>query len=614
MNRISETTIQEVTDRSDPLTVIGDYVRLEKRGGRYWGLCPFHNEKTPSFSVDPDKKFFYCFGCHKGGGVVSFLMEMEKISYPEAIETLAKRFDIPVVYEGERTVSEDRNRLDKTEQQAELYHRVAGSFHHILLHTGAGKLAKAYVDSRGINAEMIEKFRLGYAPRDRSWLYTFLQKKGYSEDFLAESGLFSKKNPRSSFFAHRLMFPIADRQGRTVAFGGRILEGEGPKYLNSSESSLYKKRETLFAIDLALTEIRKTKEVYLCEGYMDVIALHQAGITNAVAPLGTAFTEEQARLLRRWAERVLLVFDRDSAGQQATVKGILTCRTAGLECAVVHITGGLEESVADGGAGERLGADTPPEFKDPADILKYAGPEALQKGAKCFINDFDYLVDRGRALFDITSSEGKAHGVAFLFPYLETLDSEVSRDSCVGAIADAFGVHRASVLKDFEKRREPPKSTTSSNEKREVRMNDELFLMMAAVTNPSLYPMVRAELSIEEVQDPKAKELFIALEESFREDSPGMDALLSRIEDGDLRTFMLQHSASEAFSTQPEKLVSDGIKRIKEKRLQRRRAEIVLKLRTARNEGMGTDRQLDDLLSEKVHIDAELLRLKEDHE
>jgi DNA primase len=226
-------------------------------------------------------------------------------------------------------------------------------------------------------------------------------------------------------------------------------------------------------------------------------------------------------------------------------------------------------------------------------------------------------VDRGRALFDITSSEGKAHGVAFLFPYLETLESEVSRDSCVGAIADAFGVDRTAVRKDFEKRREPRKSTTSSNEtieKREVRMNDELFLMMAAVTNPSLYPTVRAELSIEEVQDPRAKELFIALEESFREDSLGMDSLLSRIEDGDLRAFMLQHSASEAFSTQPEKLVFDGIKRIKEKRLQRRRAEIVLKLRTARNEGMGTDRQLDDLLSEKVHIDAELLRLKEDHE
>jgi len=617
MNRISETTIQEVNDRADPLTIIGDYVRLEKRGGRYWGLCPFHNEKTPSFSVDPDRKFFYCFGCHKGGTVVSFLMEMEKIPYPEAIETLAKRFDIPVVYEGERRVSEDESRSDKTEQLAELYQRVAGSFHHILLHTEAGKKAKAYVDFRSINAEMLELFRLGYAPRDRSWLYTFLQKKGYSEEFLAESGLFSKKNPRSSFFAHRLMFPITDRQGRTVAFGGRILEGEGPKYLNSSESPLYKKRETLFAIDLAMGEIRKTKEVYLCEGYMDVIALHQAGLTNAVAPLGTAFTEEQARLLRRWAERVLLVFDRDSAGQQATVKGILTCRAAGLECAVVNLTAGLLHLGVEGGTRDKGEADTPPELKDPADILKYAGPEALQKGAKCFINDFEYLVDRGRALFDITSSEGKAHGVAFLFPYLETLESEVSRDSCVGAIADAFGVDRTAVRKDFEKRREPRKSTTSSNEtieKREVRMNDELFLMMAAVTNPSLYPTVRAELSIEEVQDPRAKELFIALEESFREDSLGMDSLLSRIEDGDLRAFILQHSASEAFSTQPEKLVFDGIKRIKEKRLQRRRAEIVLKLRTARNEGMGTDRQLDDLLSEKVHIDAELLRLKEDHE
>jgi len=605
MSLISDETIQEIQRRADAVTIIGEYVRLEKRGGRYWGLCPFHNEKTPSFSVDPDKNFFYCFGCHKGGGIISFVMEQEKLSYPETLELLAKKLNIPVKYESGPPTAEETNRTKQIEDLTELYRRVAVSFHHILTATEIGKKAFVYVHERGISDEMIRKFRLGYAPADRQWLFRFLLKKGYSEEFLGKSGLFSRQHTQSSFFADRLMFPISDRKGRTVAFGGRILQGDGPKYLNSAESDLYKKRETLYAIELALPHIRQTEEVHLCEGYMDVIALHQAGIETAVAPLGTAFTDEQARLLRQWAKTAYLVFDNDSAGQAATIKGILTCRRNGLTCRIVTMEKTGEKGTI---------------FKDPADILKEDGPEALQKYVKCFINDFDYLVGRARALFDITHTEGLAQAVAFFFPYLETLDSEVSRDGCMNSIADSFGIDRTAILRDYAQFSRNSAAVNQRSiekglpQKAPIRMNDELFLLLTIIANRNLYPRLRTSLSIEEVEDPRAKELFIALEECYRNDIQDIDGLLTQIQDDELRHFVLEKASSEAFSQNPEQLVSDGIKRIREKRLERRRAEIILKLRSARTGGLQSEQQVEELLSEKVHIDAELRRLKEDQE
>jgi DNA primase len=603
MSYIAETTIRAVNDRMDAVALVGDYVRLEKRGGRYWGLCPFHNEKTPSFTVDPERKMYYCFGCHEGGGVINFIMAMEKLTFPEAIETLAKRMGIEVVYENSGGQPKDSGITARIDELSELYRRVAVSFNHLLMEKPIGNAAKNYIIARRINKEMIDRFRLGYAPANKTWLFNFLLKKGYTDKFLAQSGLFFKNNPRSAFFTDRLMFPIADRQGRTIAFGGRILSGDGPKYINSSESEVYKKRETLFALDLALPELRKTREGYLAEGYMDVIALHQAGISNAVAPLGTAFTDEQAKLLRRWVERLHLIFDADEAGQAAAVKAILTCRRNSLVCSVISLKNDEE-------------------LKDPADILKEAGPEALQKSVKCFINDLEYLVMRSKALYDVSDSEGKAKAVAFLFPYLETLNSEVSREASIEVIADAFGVERQAVFYDYghyssnggmgSKKAMNPQKSAGSGEK-PVRMNDELFLLTAVFVNPGLYPKLLSTFTIEELQDPYAKELFIALDEWYRNDFSGVDDLLSRINHEELRKFVLERGASEAFSVHGEQLVSDGIKRIKQKRFERRRTEIITELRIMK-QGEELGNRMADLLTEKVHIDAELHRLKEINE
>jgi DNA primase len=606
MNFISESSIKEVITKADILSIVGEYVRLEQRGGRHWGLCPFHNEKTPSFSVDSGQNRYYCFGCHEGGGVITFVMEMEKVSYPEAIESIAKKSGIELIYENQSAQKDDASahaRKKLLEDLEELYRRAAGSFHHILMEKLEGQSALRYILGRGISKEMIEKFVLGYAPKDRNWLFHFLTKKGYSADFLKTSGLFSKNYPEISFYSDRLMFPIANKEGKTVAFGGRLLDGEGPKYINSSESDIYKKRETLFAIHLAIPEIRKTKEVYIAEGYLDVIALHQAGITNAVAPLGTAFTEEQAKLLRRWAEKIYLIFDNDEAGQNAAVKAILTCRNNALSCFVVNLHGN-NENISESEAAA----------KDPADILKKDGPESLQKSVKCYITDFVYLLNRSKSLFDLASSDGKAEAAAYLFPFLETIESEVARDEAIKTIADTFGIERSAVKNDYGSRNMPKRTIVKSEVSDSyvpIRINEELYLLLAVFINSNLYQKFRSILSIEEVEDPRAKEMFIALEEWFRNDSMGFDDLLARIEDEGLRRFILEKSASGAFSVHPEQIMSDGIKRIKRRNLERRSSAIVIALRSVKD---GVSSNIEDLMTEKVHIDAELLRLKDMNE
>jgi DNA primase len=333
---------------------------------------------------------------------------------------------------------------------------------------------------------------------------------------------------------------------------------------------------------------------------MDVVALHQAGITNALAPLGTAFTDDQARLLGRWAERVNLVFDSDEAGQNAAVKAILTCRKNGLACQVL-VPGGKPGGGQDGA-------------KDPADILKFQGPEALQKQMECFILDFEYLVSRARRLYGDSGPEGKARAVAFLFPYLEALGSEVSRDACISAAAGAFGVDRAVILNDYSRRFAGKKASPQQEEQGALpRTTDELSLLTLVMVNSSLFPVFRREVNGDEIEDAAAKELFIAMEECYIRDETGPDALLSRISSPALRNYVAGKGISKEFSGNPEQLMRDGIKKLSQKKLRRRLSEIAAELYGLEHDPAAERREtrLDELLVEKMNIDAELHRLKE---
>ncbi|MDR1363376.1 MAG: DNA primase [Spirochaetaceae bacterium] len=595
MGLIAAETINELNSRLDAVAVVGDYVKLEKKSGRWWGRCPFHNEKTPSFTVDPERKTYYCFGCHEGGGVVNFVMEMDKLSFPEAVEILAKRFGVSVIRENTDGIINTSEIEKKKENLSVLYNRVAGSFSYILMETQEGAAALRYVRSRGFTDELIQRFRLGYAPQETFWLHKFLLGKGYSESFLAESGLFTKANPRKAFFSDRLIFPISGRQGQITAFGGRILNGDGPKYINSAESLIYKKRETLFAIDLAMAEIRNTKEVIVAEGYMDVMALHEAGIRNAVAPLGTAFTAEQARLLGRWAGRIKLLFDSDAAGRAAAAKAILTCRSVSIPAFVV-----APESSAD--------------LKDPADILKEKGAGYLQQFVKKCILDFEYLLSENKRSLNNSDSNGKARAVSSLFPFLDLVDSEVERETYIRRIAEAFETGIQPVLNDYKVWHDGGSTTTPKNTEaivqRSIRMNDELYLLNAVAVNcganSSLFAKLRSAIPIEGFTDHNAKELYITLEECSRAGSMNFEAILNGIEDGALRQFVAENAATKAFSEKPEFIVADSIRRVQEERLTRKQNELVLRMRAAKSDGLS----VDDLIHEKMFIDAELQNLK----
>ena len=614
----------------DAHAVVSDYVRLEKRGGRLWACCPFHQEKSASFTVNPDLKTYYCFGCHKGGTIINFVMEMDKISFPEAIELLAKKSGLELAYEksgGANFSAADEEKKKKKDQLFELYRRMSGTFHHFLLKKPEAGSVKQYIIERGISKEMIESFGLGYAPGDRYWLHSFLSGKGYSADFLAESGLFSSKDARASLFSGRLMFPIRDQQGRTSAFGGRYLptelvsarvsnrEGwEPPKYINSPELGIYRKGETLYALDLAMPEIRRTKTAYIAEGYFDVIALHQAGITNALAPLGTAFTDEQAKLLKRWVEKIVFFFDSDDAGQAAVIKGIYTCRKNGLPCAVVAKPSAQTHDEA-----------VPP--KDPADILKNSGTEALYNVAKFVISDFDYLLARARAIAPHGSS-GKAQAVAFLFPYIGLMDSEVAKNSCIEAAADAFGLLPKTVEDDFNRYASGQKQDVVKTDDAKkpigaanspIRMNEELSLIIAVALDHvssregKLLSKLRAAFDISSFEDPNAREIFVVLEEFYRYGDASMDDFLARISSPELKKLIVERSVSGEFSVNTEQFIDDGMKKMRRKGLEKRQEEVILKLRSLKKSSSDEtlNSEAKELLAEKMQIDEELHQLKQ---
>jgi DNA primase len=598
MGRISAETIDEVNRRTDIVAVVGEYTRLERRGSDWWGCCPFHNEKTPSFHVIPDRGMYHCFGCGKGGGVVNFVMEMEKLTFVEAVESLAKKTGVEIIYEG-GSVNLDLPRDTTKDDLIELYGRVAGSFHYLLLNSAQGEKALKYLESRKVSREIIEKFKIGYSPVDRRWLHDFLGKKGYSSEFLEKSGLFSKKYPGTAFFSNRLMFPINNRKGQVVAFGGRILEGEGPKYLNSGDLPQYKKGETLFAFDFALPEIRSTKSVIFCEGYMDVLAWHQAGVFRAVAPLGTAFTPEQAKLVRSFAETVYLCFDSDTAGQTATYKAILLCRQCGFEVRVIEIKNG----------------------KDPADILQNEGAESLKKLLDYSIIDLDYLVLAAGTRFDTGNPEGKARASAFLFPYIEVLESDIQRESTIHRLSAAFGISEKALLSDYQNRKQPrpviQREGSNASERpklQNIRRNAELRAVLAAAANTGFFPLMRSSLTSDDFEDPVARELFIVLEECYRTDSASYDSLLSRCPDDSLRTLITETVINGEFAENAQKTIEDSIALIRRNVLEKQKGRLVARMSLFRGTTEDDTRTVTEMMAESKRIDEELAKLKDMNE
>ena len=419
--------IDELVARNPIEDVVGQYVNLRRSGANMFGLCPFHGEKTASFSVAPDKGMYYCFGCHKGGGVINFQMEIEGLSYPDAVRALAKRVGM--------TVPEDEQYQSRYRQQERLWamHKEAARFFHGQLYSPAGKDALAYAQGRGMPKSVLTTFGIGYAPDSWDSLVKVLRAKGYTDEEMKDSGLvsFSENERIGDRFRDRLMFPIIDVRGNVIGFGGRIMkkDDKAAKYLNSPETLIFNKRKNLFALNLA----KKSKMGYLIlvEGYMDAIALHQYGFDCAVASLGTALTEDGAALLSRYTEQVVLIYDADQAGQDATKRAIPLLEKAGLQVKVLKMQ----------------------DAKDPDEFLKKFGADRFKILLEASSNRIEYQLNAIRSKYDLREDEQRVRFVHEAAELIATLSSPVQREVYGGRVAEAGKISTDAMKLEVEKAR-----------------------------------------------------------------------------------------------------------------------------------------------------------------
>ncbi len=598
-NFISQETIDEVTNRADIVSVIGEYVPLVRKGADYWGNCPFHTDKTPSFSVSPEKKFYYCFSCHAGGTVFSFLQEMEKISFVESVETLAKKFGVTIHYEnkGAENFKEDP-KIKQKDEYIDLYNRVSTSYHYLLMETEEGKFAFDYITKRGLTRETLEKFKLGYSPENRKWLREFLKKKNYSDDFLNKSGLFSSKYPEISFFSDRLMFPIFDKNGDVVAFGGRFLRGDSsksPKYLNSGDLIQYKKGSLLYAFNFAKKAVRENKKVIICEGYMDCIAYHQCGITWAVAPLGTALTEEQISMVKPFVDTIYLSLDSDEAGQKATIRAIKMIRQQKLNVRIIQLQGG----------------------KDPAEIMNRFGAEYLTNEVNAAILDNDFLLSRLLKLYPKNIPENKVKACLEYFEYIDSIQSDVQKDACLDQLCQAYGIDKEAVQKDFYNRNQISKrkfnvtNEQKDSAKEEVESTAELRAVLTAVTDDSnLFQQMRNEISVGDLAEQPSKKLFTIMDECLNSGNFSVSSILNRIENENLKNLIFQSMAE--YSNYTEKSVQDSIRLLKLNSLLRKREDLQNSISSVSKSSLPEDiEKLSSFLIQKMEIDNQISQIKD---
>ena len=439
---IPQEVLDEIVARCDIVSVINEYVPLKRRGSNYQGLCPFHNEKTPSFSVSPSKQIFHCFGCGKGGNVFRFVMDIEGISFVEAAEKLAKRAGVKLP-EKELT-PEQRKAMEKRKRYQQINELAARYYHSVLMKSNMGQPYRNYLKQRQIGEDTIVKFRLGATPAGWDNLYREMKKRGITEQEMLDLGLISqtKKGTYVDRFRQRLMFPICDEKGTVIAFGGRIIDKDSSpqKYLNSPDTPLFHKSRNLYGLHLSRAGIRNADQAIIVEGYMDVISCHQHGITNAVAPLGTAFTPEQGKLLMRNTYQVGISFDGDAAGVKATMRCLDILSDLGCTARVIQI----------------------PDNADPDEYLKKYGKEAFERLISESQELIMYKIAKYMETTNTDSITGKMKVVSMLLPDIRKLQSAVARESAIREISQKLQVSEKAIWDELRRSQNTPGTTAQA--------------------------------------------------------------------------------------------------------------------------------------------------------
>lgn len=469
--------VEEVRSRNDIVDVISGYVRLQRKGSSYFGLCPFHSEKSPSFSVSRDKQMYYCFGCGAGGNVFTFLMEHENATFPEALKMLADRAGIALP---EREMDEEAKRQQSLKSRIMELNKEAAKYFYYQLRREQGAQAMRYLKNRGLSDETIHRFGLGFANKYSDDLYRYLKKKNISDELLAQSGLMQvdEKHGMYDKFWNRVIFPIMDVGGKVIGFGGRVMGDGKPKYLNSPETVVFDKGRNLYGLNFARSA--RKKNFLVCEGYMDVISLHQAGFTNAVASLGTALTSQHAALIRRYTEEVILTYDSDEAGVRAALRAIPILAQAGVNARVLNMR----------------------PYKDPDEFIGALGAEEFQKRIDNAQNSFLFETDVLKASYDMSDPQGKTAFYEEVAKKLIGFEQELERENYLEAVARRYQVGADALRKLVNKmamrgigiRNPEPVKKSRPEEKESGALKMQKRLLAWLIRYPSVYPAVKEYL------------------------------------------------------------------------------------------------------------------------
>ncbi|HBG45785.1 MAG TPA: DNA primase [Deltaproteobacteria bacterium] len=534
---IPKDKIEEVRERASIVQVISDYMPLTKRGHNHVGLCPFHSEKSPSFTVSEQKKIFYCFGCNATGNVITFIMKKEGLTFPEAVRSIARRYGI-TINEFRKEASDDREGLYAALKAASEYFMAE-------LRTPHGETAREYLKGRGMTGVIAREFKVGFAPNRWDGLVNYLRKNGVSTDTAERAGLIIKRDNSPGFydrFRNRVVFPITDMRGRVIGFGGRTLDDKvQPKYLNSPESPVFKKGETLYGLSQAKEPIAKEGSVTVVEGYFDLVALHKHGFTNSVATMGTALTPEHIRILKGYATTIYALFDADEAGRSAAIRGLNLFLNEDVSCRAVLLDKG----------------------KDPDEFLKLSGPEALREAIKEAPTLMEFYLGNLRGKLNLTAPEGKKKYFGESLAYLSRITDIAERGHYASIVASTLGIGVESVYEALKSPKEGKGLkvrgvATTGNSRPEV------IVLRVLVKHPALYSP-EAQAAIESFIDPELKEAGRIISCLCRE-GKGISGtgLLDGVEDPGLKGRMAEMLLREddGFVEEPERMLQDSIKRV----------------------------------------------------
>lgn len=551
----SDELVEEIRSGNDIVDVISGYVRLTKKGSTYFGLCPFHNEKTPSFSVSPNKQMYYCFGCGAGGNVITFLMEYENYTFPEALEVLANRIGIELPKQ--EMTAEQRKASDKRARLLGV-NKEAAKYFYTLLRSERGTRAHEYFRNRGLSEETIKKFGLGYSDKYSDDLYRYLRSKGYEDELLKDSGLISIDEKRGGHdkFWNRAMFPIMDVRGKVIGFGGRVMGDGEPKYLNSPETMIFDKSRNLYGLNLARTT--KKNQILLCEGYMDVIALHQAGFDNAVAALGTAFTVGHANLLRRYTKEVYLTFDSDGAGIRAAKRAIPILKEAGITAKVINMQ----------------------PYKDPDEFIKALGAEAYEERIKNAESSFMFEIRIMEEDYDLKDPEGKAAFYNEIAKQLLQFSEELEREVYIEAVAGKYGmgfenlrklVNKLGTQPELARQVRQQQKGTMPKEKRKKEdgmKQSQKLLLTWLIEEPGLYQRIQEYIHpedfTEEIYRKAAEILFRQYEEEGKPNPAQIVSLFGEEEQREIAALFNARIEEVETKNDREKALKETILRIKQ--------------------------------------------------